>query len=207
MKRHVSYTAKPRLFAHDIVFGIAAALIFLTLLSVWLVSGLYARYIVSDPVSDKARVADGLPVLEVLEHRAELKNGEYKLDQQVEVTGNTYTKVIPGVDIEKDPFVRLTSSSDVDFELYIEVTENNFPTIKDSDNNEIRTVSYGIDTSLWEEVSGKKNIYKYTGDTAAATNGEKLYILSDNKLYVSEHYVGGGEEFSLSFEAWIKQID
>lgn len=197
--------AKPRPFTHDIIFCIAAALLFLTLLSIWLVSGLYARYTVSGHASDRARVAAGLPVLEVLEHEAELKNGEYELDQQSEVQGNTYSKVIPGVDIEKDPFIRLTGSSEVKFELYIEVTENNFPTFTDSDNKTVKTVKYEVNDEIWEKVSGKDNVYKYKGDTATIESGEELYILKDNKLYVSERYVGGGETFSLAFEAWIKQ--
>lgn len=203
MKKYLSDMAKPRLFTHDLIFGFAGVLLFLTLLSVWLVSGLFAKYTFSDQHSDNARVAKGLPVPEILEHRAELVNGEYKLVMNEEVNQNFYRQTIPGVDIPKDTVVRISRSSEVKYELFLKVHEENFPTMKSSGKT-VNAVNYMIDTTNWEKVPGKDDEYKYKGTIKV---GEDINIIRDNMLYVSDHYNGNGKTFSLGFEAWISQID
>ena len=193
----------PQLSYSNILFRTAGALLILTMLSIWLVCGLFAKYVISDYMMDSAQVAkSGIGTMELLEHEAELDNGIYKLKDNAEVTENTYNKVIPGVDIAKDPFVRLKINSDVAYELYIEVAKSEyFPD----------TVTYEL-TEDWIEVDATKGVYKYK-DTfeAGASHDEKIKILKDDKLIVSEHYVGKNQNgdnqtFTLTFNAWIVQV-
>lgn len=126
MKKRRSDTAEPCLFLYDILFRVAGVLFLLVMLSVWLICGMFAKYVVTDENSDSARVA-AFASIGVLEHEAKLVNGLYQLTDK-EVSENTYAKVIPGVDIPKDPFVRLNGTAEVDCTLYLRVTEEKFPT-------------------------------------------------------------------------------
>ena len=170
----------------------------------WLLSGMYAKYVTSDKKDAAAHVAStGVEQFALLEHKATLQSGVYVLGSE-EVTKNAYDRVIPGVDIEKDPFVRLKlQGAEVDFELYLQVTESvYFP----------QYVTYEL-TAEWEVVDADNGIYKYTGYFDAGTQYDKtIQILKENKLYVSEHYdadteAENGKTFALTFEAWLRQVD
>ena len=181
----------------DIVFRTTGILLLLTLMSVWLVNGLLAKFIVWDSFSDSARVAKGLPTVKIEEHEPYLDNGIYKLG-----TGTTkeyqYKKVIPGVDIPKDPYVTVGPNvSEVNFELFVKVIEENFPTDG--------TVKYEIDTDVWKPVPGKTNVYKYSG-TFPAAGIANIYIIKNNELIVSQYYQWT-KTFTLKFEAWMQQVD
>lgn len=198
------YDKKSQLTAQNIVIWTVGILLMLTTLSTWLVSNLFAKYVINDTSENSATVAAGGAVVELWEHKANLNNGIYELDEATEVIGYTYNKVIPGVDIAKDPFVRLEiSNAEVSYALYVQITESNpFPD----------TVTYDV-TQDWEVFDEDKGIYKYKTVFDAATPYEgDIKILKDDTLYVSEHYVGKDEagndlEFSLTFSAWLKQVD
>ena len=181
-----------------VIYWIAGALLTLTLFSIWLVSGMYAKYTAVAPAGvNSARVAKTLR-MELLEHGADYAGGIYTLNED-EVPGMLYDKVIPGVDIPKDPFIRLSGTSEVDFWLYVEVVPSkNFP----------KTVTYEL-TDKWEEVEGKENVYRYKDVIDSGTyDGEEIfcYLLKDNKLVVSERYPGK-DGFSLTFKVWLEQAD
>lgn len=195
----------------NIIYWTIGILLVLTLLSIWLVTGLFAKYVSSAASDNEVRVAGtGGATLELLEHRAydaegyaDAYGGEYRLDLTDEVRENNYTKVLPGVDIPKDPFVRLKiKNAEVDFELYIQITESEyFP----------EYVTYSV-TDKWECVDAANGIYKYkvyfdAGETYDFTGRNTIPILKSNKLFVSEHYVGEDKQFSLSFKSWLKQVD
>lgn len=180
-----------KIHTSDILFWTAGVLLLLTLLSIRFMGGIYSKYTHSDSGSAAARVAMSLPRIELLEHEAELTDGIYVL-KDTEVAGNTYERVIPGTDINKDPFIRLTGGSEVSFALYIKVVEEELPD----------TVTYEL-LDHWEPVSGQDGVYKYDG---TVTGGTEISILKDDQLIVSEQYVDEGE-FSLTFSAWIEQID
>ena len=183
---------RSKLHTHTILFWTVGVLLILSLLTVWFINGVSARYHNAKEGGDSARMAMGLPMVELKEHKANLVNGTYVLDNGTEVTGNTYNRVIPGVDIPKDPFVRLTGSSEISYGLYMQVTKSEaFPS----------TVSYTL-LEGWEAVTGQDGVYRYTG----TLTGDLIYILKNNQLKVSENYVDDGE-FSLSFSAWVEQID
>lgn len=191
------YDKKSQFTAQNILFWTVGILLVLTLISTRLAGGLFAKYVVSDFYSDSARVAVAGGSIELWEHEANLKNGVYELDEDEEVTENTYEKVIPGVDIAKDPFIRVSiDDTEVTYELYIKVIESDpFPA----------TVTYEL-TEDWELVDEANGIYKYKNiiDTESS---DEIKILKGDKLYVSEHYVGNSQEFSLSFNAWLVNAD
>lgn len=200
-EKHVK---KTQLSVDNILYWIVGILLILTMLTIWLVSGLFAKYVISDNRYDSARVASsGIGNLELLEHEAKLENGEYKLqeDKDHEVTKNDYKKVIPGVDIPKDPFIRLKlQNAEVSYELYVKVTENNFPTYT-TGSDPVKAVTYEL-TEDWEKTN-TPGVYKYTTAFDSDFNGT-IKILKDDKLIVSEHYVGNGQ-FTLTFSAYLMQ--
>ena len=196
--------------AGDIVYRAVGILLMLTMLTSWLVSGLYAKYVISYTIGDSAKVAEtGIMKLELWEHKAnETKTetggpgGKYELDLKDEVKGNAYEKVLPGVDIPKDPFIRLElKDTVVGYELYVRAIESDpFP----------EYVTYEL-TSDWECVDPDNGIYKYKDVFEANkpynyTDGSEIQILKDEMIYVSEHYVGSGQKFTLTFEAWLSQV-
>lgn len=205
-----------------ILYRIVGILFISTMLTTCWVSGSLAKYVTSGNGSDSGRVAGtGVVQFEVLEHEAKetyRNSGVYQLlEDEDPVKENKYRKVLPGVDIPKDPYVQLhLKNNEVDYELYVEVTEKNFPTYegKDQDGNpvSVKAVKYriGEDWKLVEDRSDSdKGVYVYKYDKYIDSNfnsNEKIYILKDNMLYVSEHFVGDGR-FSLVFRAYLKQID
>lgn len=142
MKKGRSDTAESRLFLHDILFRADCILLLSVTVTIWLICGMFAKYAVTDEGSDSARAA-AFASIDVTEHRAELKNGEYRLTDD-EVKENSYNKVIPGVDIPKDPVVHLSGTPEVACMLYLKVTEDNFPTYVKT----IPTVTYQRNDSL-----------------------------------------------------------
>lgn len=206
---------KEQISVGNIMYWTVGALFIATMLSVWLVSGIFAKYIVSDNVEDSARVAKtGISFLELLEHNAKETyddSGVYELEtDKAPVDKNKYEKVLPGVDIPKDPFVRFEiKNSEVNYMLYLDVTESKyFPS---------NWVTYTIE-DCWEKVSsfngtvtyryvdenGNPVVFKAGDDYSTGPDG--IQILVDNMLYVSEHYEGLDKEFSLSFKAQLKQV-
>ena len=205
------HSKKSKVTVNNVVLHTVGILLVLTMLSVWLTCGLYAKYIVSENFEDSATVQKtGNSNIELLEHKAVLIEDADKavqLDSVYELSNeetetNDYKFVLPGVDIPKDPFARITGSavtSDqplLSYNLYIKVVEENIPA----------TVSYDISAD-WELVGkeGTTSTYKYKKDIASNFSGT-IYILKDNKIMVSDKYVGNGKSFSLSFDAWLKQI-
>lgn len=205
----------------DILFRASGILLLLTMLTLWLVIGLYAKYTVSGSASDSASVANGLPVIELKEHKAVLDNGIYKLKDNdgkyyEEVTENEYEKVIPGVDIAKDPYITLNGVSEVDFVLYVKITEENFPAPITKDGKEIKIVTYELNDKankleLVDDLSDTaKGIYVYKRYFDAGSVDEEIYLLKDNRLIVSQYFDGSIESnknFKLTFEAWAEQAD
>lgn len=210
----------------------------LTMMSIWLVSGIFAKYTVNDHSSNSARVA-AFGSVEVKEHKAIPKtvgssgdvgsvynSGEYadmlyELDLDDEVGSNTYDVMMPGVDIPKDPFVRVTTG-EVDCELYIKVVEKNIPEeYQDRKGETHNIVTYTVDPSIWQKLpddqqDGDGVIYKYSSVIDANSAEQKIFILEDNKICISQYYDADGhynakapksDDFSLTFSAWLVQVD
>lgn len=199
-----THAKKTELSAGNILYWSVGILLVLTMLTTCLVGGLFAKYVISDSFYDSARVASsGIGKMELWEHKAEetgVNSGVYGLlTEEDPVTGNDYEKVLPGVDIPKDPFIEIElKNAEVSYELYVQVTESNLS----------ETVTYKLtsDWTLAEELSKADKgiyVYKYKGTIDPNFNG-KIKILKNDMLYVSEHYVGNGK-FSLTFSAYLMQ--
>lgn len=194
--------------AGGVLYWAVSVLLVLTLFTTWMACGLFAKYLVGGDDKDSARVAaTGVKTLELLEHR--VKNVSdvdpttvYTfVDGKFTSKGNTYDTVPPGYDIPKDPFVRLELvDAEVDYRLYLRVTKStDFP----------KTIDVKL-RDCWQPVPGQDGVYVYNvyfdaGQNYACTGDDVIYILENNLLYVSQFYAG--EPFTVSFEAWLAQVD
>ena len=97
-----------------------------------------------------------------------------------ETTGDSY-KIIPGVDIEKNPKVTVKAGSEACW-LFVKVEEENWPEFADSEGeNTVRKVNYGI-ADGWTALTGVENVYYRTIDDAVTADTE-FYVLKGNDTY------------------------
>lgn len=93
---------------------------------------------------------------------------------------NKQAKIIPGVDIEKNPTVTVKAGSEACW-LFVEVKEENWPDFKDGD---ARKVSYAI-ADGWTALTDVPGVYYR--EVPAATADTSFGILKDNVVKVSEN--------------------
>lgn len=102
-----------------------------------------------------------------------------------ETTGDSY-KIIPGVDIAKNPEVTVKAGSEACW-LFVKVEEGNWPEFADGEGaNAVRKVKYDI-ADGWTKGDGTNipaNVY-YREVAANAANQE-FPVLKDNKITVSD---------------------
>ena len=102
-----------------------------------------------------------------------------------ETTGDSY-KIIPGVNIAKDPKVTVKAGSEACW-LFVKVDEENWPEFADGEGeNAVRKVNYNI-ADGWTKGDGTSipaNVY-YRAVNADNANQE-FPVLKDNKITVSE---------------------
>lgn len=97
-----------------------------------------------------------------------------------ESTGSDY-KIIPGVDIGKDPLVTVKAGSEACW-LFVKVDEENWPEFADGEGeNAVRKVNYGI-ADGWTALTGVENVYYRTIDDAVTADTE-FYVLKGNDTY------------------------
>lgn len=97
-----------------------------------------------------------------------------------ENTGSDY-KIIPGVDIGKDPLVTVKAGSEACW-LFVKVEEENWPEFADGEGeNTVRKVNYGI-ADGWTALTGVENVYYRTIDDAVTADTE-FYVLKGNDTY------------------------
>ncbi len=115
---------------------------------------------------------------ELLEHGITGKPGEYTLTAE-EVSENEYT-VMPGVNIPKDPFIRVNSPVGVDVYLFVEVVDG---------TGEQLTVT--VDSAKWTKLAGVTGTHGgdvYTLASGRLTAGSTLdatNILADDEIVVA----------------------
>lgn len=116
------------------------------------------------------------------EHKATYAgNGSYTLSQTEEVTTNTYDKILPGVDVSKDPFVRVKGLQ-VDAYLFIEVVDalgDGLTAVVDDEN--------WTDTGLDGKNGGTVYVYAENGGVLTGDLDE-TNILAGDKIIVSSDY-------------------
>lgn len=102
-----------------------------------------------------------------------------------ENTGSDY-KIIPGVDIEKDPLVTVLAKSEACW-LFVKVEEENWPALTYVDGeNTVRKVNYDI-ADGWTKGDGTNipaNVYYR--EVAAKDAAQEFPVLKDNKITVSD---------------------
>lgn len=128
---------------------------------------------------------------------------------------NQQAKIIPGVDIEKDPKVTVNTNSE-DCWLFVKVEEANWPTFMEA-NGTTKKVSYAIATG-WTALPGQNGVYYR--EVNAPTADTSIYILAGDATYsqgvvkVSENLtktevnsITAGTQPRLTFTAYAVQKD
>lgn len=104
--------------------------------------------------------------------------GDINIDL-AETTGNTY-KIIPGVDIRKDPKVTVKAGSEACW-LFVKVEEENWPTFKDGKTAKI---AYDIAPG-WTKLEGQSGVYYR--EVGAVTADTSFEVIKGNVITVSEN--------------------
>ena len=96
------------------------------------------------------------------------------------VQGRSGLKIVPGVDVAKDPRITVEAGSEACW-LYVKVTEENWPT---------SNVSYSLVASDWEKftpsnptVNSGEQYYYYKG---SAEIGTAIHLLTNDEIVVSD---------------------
>lgn len=89
-----------------------------------------------------------------------------------ETTGDTY-KLVPGVQVEKDPTVTVKAGSE-DCYLFVKV-ENGIAAIEDSGNS----IANQMAANHWVALTGVENVYYYNGLVDAGATEQKLPLFAN----------------------------
>ena len=124
-----------------------------------------------------------------------------------ETTGNSY-KIIPGVDIAKDPKVTVLSGSE-DCWLFVKVEETAWPTPRETDGT--RKVKYTI-ANGWTKLTGVEGVNDvYYRQVSASTSNTEFSVLANDKVSVSENLTKSEANLittpKLTFTAYAVQQD
>ena len=119
--------------------------------------------------------------IELYEH--EYNAGENNLETKKATKVDNY-KIIPGVDLPKDPTVEVKANSEACW-LFVKVEEENWPAFVDA--NKTKKVSYSI-ADGWRKGDGKsipQNVYYREVEAAIAKAGVSYYILKGDTTYAN----------------------
>ena len=98
-----------------------------------------------------------------------------------ETTGNDY-KIVPGVNIDKNPKVTVKAGSEACW-LFVKVEEENWPTFKETDGKTAK-IDYKI-ASDWTELVGVSGVYYR--EVGAVTADTSFDVIKGNVITVSEN--------------------
>ncbi len=105
--------------------------------------------------------------------------GDIDIELNETKPANREAKIIPGVDIEKNPKVTVEADSEACY-LFVKIKEENWPTFTEADG--IKKVRYDIATG-WEPLTGEEGVYYREVDAATANAGVSYYILKGDETY------------------------
>lgn len=91
-------------------------------------------------------------------------------------------KIIPGVNLPKDPTVEVKANSEACW-LFVKVEEENWPDLKETDRT-TRKVNYAI-AEGWIALENQTDVYYR--EVSAQKNAQEFPVLKDNKVTVSEN--------------------
>ena len=183
------YANKPKM---NIPMCLAGVLFCLTMVSVYMVSGLYARYSTSGTGSDSARV---------------IKFGDISISETGDFQGDTKNMmVIPGVDLEKKAVVNFEGSEAATY-VFVEVDlAGNWTYLEDRN-----TLIYGthIEWTVaegWQYLKGTKYVfYRELGPNTPLSAD----IIKESKIRVSDSItkttIGTLQDASITFRASVVQ--
>ena len=185
------------------IYGLALFLVSLVLITA-LSSAVYAKYIKKtdfegNTVTIQANLAEDFTLTESKANRTEM--GDYVLDTTTPVMTNQYV-LMPGVDIPKDPTIKITGKTALPAYLYVEVVDN----ISDP------AVTYSL-ADWWKKLDIEgRNIYVYCEDSAPlaltdANTPDSIQIIEGNTVYVSQtlDHSASAKSFSIKFYAYLLQ--
>ena len=115
--------------------------------------------------------------IELYEH--EYNAGENKLETKKATKVDNY-KIIPGVDLPKDPTVEVKANSEACW-LFVKVEEENWPAFVDA--NKTKKVSYSI-ANDWNALQGQTGVYYR--EVAANDKAQEFPVLKGNTVTVSD---------------------
>lgn len=98
-----------------------------------------------------------------------------------ETTGKNY-KIIPGVDIEKDPKVTVKAGSEACW-LFVKIEEANWPTFVEADGT-TKKIAYNVATN-WTALTGQDGVYYR--EVGAVTEDTTFKVLAGDRVTVSEN--------------------
>lgn len=118
-------------------------------------------------------------------------------------------KIIPGVDIEKDPKVTVKANSEACW-LFVKVAENNWPAFKETDGT-TKKVSYAM-ADGWVALDGVAGVYyrevdAVTADTTYGILAGDIVTVSENLTKTEVNSIAAGTQPTLTFTAYAVQKD
>ena len=176
-------------------------LIILTLLLIILTSFAVGKYITAfegydATVTFSAHLATNM---EILEHPHSgygvyaLKTGEDPIHTSA---AGSYA-MMPGVDIPKDSYVKISGKTDIPAHLRIEVSSNN------------PAVSWTINDAYWKEKDGAYFYWDTENDVPKEITADldKIYIFKGNEIIVSDSLLENGHgEFEINIKAILEEV-
>lgn len=149
-------------------------------LAVLTVAGTTLAYLTSKTNEVKNTFTVGKVNIELWEHQYVPETNtlnDTKLDGSAGKTGNDY-KIIPGVDLPKDPTVVVKAGSE-DCWLFVKVDAQNWPANQ--------KISYTFNTAGWTKLTGVEGVDNvYYREMADITADQTIELLTGNKVTVSE---------------------
>jgi len=171
------------------------SVLLMTVIAITIVVGVVsAKYVNERHIPGKITIkADLAKEIEVFEHTISGNPDVYELTTEETTQGNTY-RLMPGVDVPKDPYVRIKGYTGVNAYVYVEL-------ISDADP---RYVTFSL-SDKWVKLDSITNrkIYYYTGTLQAADLIE-LEILDGKGLTVNYGLPRKTDAF-IKFDAFIAQ--
>lgn len=137
----------------------------------------------------------------LLEHAVEADVlGAYTLTDEI-VDGNEY-KVLPGVDLPKDPYLNIIGKTEVAAYLYVEIVDG----LGEDSPLSYEPASCWKDTGLTGSNGGKIYVYVDANDAAILVKEDiKVEILKDNMIAVADDADLGDAELALDFYGYLAQ--
>ena len=184
------------------IYGLALFLVSLVLITA-LSSAVYAKYIKKtdfkgNTVTIQANLAEDFTLTESKANRTEM--GDYVLDTTTPVQTNQYV-LMPGVDIPKDPTIKITGKTALPAYLYLEVVDN----ISDP------AVTYSL-ADWWQPLAGVTGpnggkVYVYNETIDGSTANMEIQLIKGNTVYVSQtlDHSASAKPFSIKFYAYLLQ--